>query len=382
MVGSGSTTRHLLLTMRGREARITPGRSARVGRVAGVTTVPPPAAPAPEPISPVQAAALRDGVLPPVEQVRPGIWTLAVPFRFGVPDATLVYVVEGSDGSLAVIDPGWSADGGLDELRHGLAAIGRTLDDVSLVAVTHLHADHLGAAAAIRRATGARVAMHSLEVRALERERADAERNDADIATWGLPEHLRAGVVEAWGSGRRIGMGRIEAPYADVLLEDGDLLPIPGRTIRALWTPGHTSGHVCFLDEADGLLFSGDHVLPRINSGIGLGGRTRTNPLGDYLASLARLDPYADLEVCPGHEYRFRDVVTRAQTLARHREERSRHVAAALDALDRPTLFEVAARVPFSGGIESMTGFLLASALTQTAFHADLLGRADEVRPA
>ena len=75
--------------------------------VASVTTVPPPAAPAPEPISPVQAAALRDGVLPPVEQVRPGIWTLAVSFRFGVPDATLVYVVEGSDGSLAVIDPGW-----------------------------------------------------------------------------------------------------------------------------------------------------------------------------------------------------------------------------------------------------------------------------------
>lgn len=368
--------------MRGREARITPGRSASVGRVAGVTTVPPPAAPAPEPISPVQAAALRDGVLPPVEQVRPGIWTLAVPFRFGVPDATLVYVVEGSDGSLAVIDPGWSADGGLAELRDGLAAIGRTLDDVSLVAVTHLHADHLGAAAAIRRATGARVAMHGLEVRALERERADAERNDADIATWGLPEHLLAGVVEAWGSGRRIGMGRIEAPYADVLLEDGDLLPISGRTIRTLWTPGHTSGHVCFVDEADGLLFSGDHVLPRINSGIGLGGRTGTNPLGDYLASLARLGPYADLEVCPGHEYRFRDVVTRAQTLARHREERSRHVAAALDALDSPTLFEVAARVPFSGGIESMTGFLLASALTQTAFHADLLGRADEVRPA
>ncbi len=348
--------------------------------MSSVTTVPPPATPAPEPISPVQAAALRDGVLPPVEQVRPGIWTFAVPFRSGVPDATLVYVVEGSDGSLAVIDPGWTADGGLRELRDGLGAIGRSLDDVSLVAVTHLHADHLGAAAAIRRATGARVAMHGLEVAALEHERADAERTDADIATWGVPEHLLAGMVEAWGSGRRVGMGRIEAPYADLLLADGDLLPIPGRTIRTLWTPGHTTGHVCFVDEADGLLFTGDHVLPRINSGIGLGGRSDTNPLGDHLASLARLEPYADLEVCPGHEYRFRDVVSRARTLARHREERSRHVAAALDALDHPTLFDVASRVPFSGGIESMTGFLLASALTQTAFHVDLLGRAGEVR--
>lgn len=346
-----------------------------------MTTVPPPAAPAPEPISPVQAAALRDGVLPPVERVRSGVWTLAVPFRFGVPDATLVYVVEGSDGALALIDPGWASDDGLEALRGGLTAIGRSLEDVGLVVVTHLHADHLGAAAAVRRATGARIAMHRLEVEALDREREDAVANDADIATWGLPEDLRSGVVEAWGSGRRIGLGRTAEPFADVLLEDGDVLPVAGRTLRTLWTPGHTTGHCCFVDEAEGLLFTGDHVLPRINSGIGLGGRTSTNPLEDYLASLGRLDRYADLEVCPGHEYRFRDVVARARTLARHREERSRHVAEALDALAAPTLFEVAARVPFSGGIESMRGFLLASALTQTADHAALLGRAGEIRP-
>jgi glyoxylase-like metal-dependent hydrolase (beta-lactamase superfamily II) len=330
----------------------------------------------------VQAAALRAGVLPPPEEVRPGVWTLAVPFRSGVVDATLVYVVEGTDGVLTVIDPGWSRDDDLGALRNGLAAVGRSLDAVGLVVVTHLHADHLGAAAAVRRATGARVAMHRLEVAALEHEREDAVALDADIATWGLPAELRAGVVAQWGSGRRIGLGQTAVPYADVLLEDGDVLPIAGRTIRTLWTPGHTAGHCCFVDETDGLLFTGDHVLPRINAGIGLGGRTPSNPLGDHLASVGRLDGYADLEVCPGHEYRFRDVVTRARTLARHREERSRHVAAALDALTSPTLFEVASRVPFSGGIESMTGFLLASALTQTAFHADLLGRADEIRPA
>lgn len=345
-----------------------------------MTTVPQPAAP--EPTSVVQAAALRDGVLPPVEEVRPGIWTIAVPFLFGVPDATLAYVVKGSDGALAVIDPGWSDDDGLTVLRAGLETIGRRLDDVGLVVVTHLHADHLGAAAAVRRRTGARVAMHRLEVEALHRAREDAAENDAEIATWGVPEHLRAGVVEAWGSGRRIGHGRTAEPFADLQLEDDDELPIAGRSIRTLLTPGHTEGHSCFVDEEDGLLFTGDHVLPRINSGIGLGGRTATNPLGAYLASLRRLEPYDSLEVCPGHEYRFRGVADRARVLAEHREERSRHVSRALDELSRPTLFEVAARVPFSGGIESMTGFLLASALTQTAFHADLLGRADEVRPA
>ncbi len=347
-----------------------------------MTTVPPPAAPAPEPVSPVQAAALRAGALPPVEEVRPGVLTIAVPFRGGVPDATLSYVLEGTDGALAVIDPGWAEDDDLGVLRAGLAAIGRTVDQVGLVVVTHLHADHLGAAAALRRASGARVAMHRLEVEALHREREDAAANDADIARWGLPDALVAGVVAAWGSGRRMGLGRTEEPLADVFVEDGDVLPIAGRAVRALWTPGHTAGHLCLVDESDGLLLTGDHVLPRINPGIGLGGRTATNPLGEYLASLARLEAHADLEVCPGHEYRFRGVVSRARTLARHREERSRHVAAALDTLTVPTLFEVASRVPFSGGIDAMTGFLLASALTQTAFHADLLGRADEIRPA
>ncbi|NII40181.1 glyoxylase-like metal-dependent hydrolase (beta-lactamase superfamily II) [Curtobacterium flaccumfaciens] len=336
----------------------------------------------PSPVSPVQAAALAAGALPPVEEVRPGIWTLAVPFRGGVPDATLVYVVAGDDGSLTVIDPGWSDGGELDVLAAGLRTIGRAVEDVTLIAVTHLHADHLGAAAALRRRSGARVAMHPAEVHALEHARADAEQNERDARTWGVPADRLDGVLAVWGSGRQLGQGTLERPFADLLLEDGDRLPIPGRDVRVLWTPGHTAGHVCLVDEPDGLLFTGDHVLPRINSGVGLGGRTGTNPLRDSLASLAALEPFAGLEVCPGHEYRFVDVVTRARTLTAHRDERTRHVAAALDALDRPTVFEVASRVPFSGGIESMSGYLLASALSQTVFHADLLGRAGELRPA
>ncbi|PZE80192.1 MBL fold metallo-hydrolase [Curtobacterium sp. MCBD17_032] len=336
--------------------------------------------PIPPPVSPAQAEALAAGALPPVEEVRPGIWTIAVPFRGGVPDATLAYVVEGSDGALAVIDPGWSDGGSLDALTDGLRVVGRRVEDVTLVAVTHLHADHLGAASEVRRRSGAPVAMHVAEVHALEHERADAEQNDRDVRTWGVPADRLDGVLAAWGTGRRIGLGAAQRPFADLLLADGDLLPVPGRTIRTLWTPGHTGGHVCFVDEADGLLFTGDHVLPRINPGVGLGGRTATNPLRDALESLAKLDGFDDLEVCPGHEYRFRDVVSRARELVAHREERDRHVAEALDALRRPTLFEVASRVPFSGGIASMSGFLLASALSQTAFHTELLGRADEVR--
>jgi glyoxylase-like metal-dependent hydrolase (beta-lactamase superfamily II) len=36
------------------------------------------------------------------------------------------------------------------------------------------------------------------------------------------------------------------------------------RELRVIPTPGHTKGHVVYLDERRGLLFSGDHVLPHI----------------------------------------------------------------------------------------------------------------------
>jgi glyoxylase-like metal-dependent hydrolase (beta-lactamase superfamily II) len=290
-------------------------------------------------------------------------------------------VLEGADGALAVIDPGWGTADAMDVLERGIAATGHTIDDVTTVVVTHLHVDHLGAAQELRR-RGAVVYVHAEEQAAVARFATDRELASRDIASWGLPEPLRAGVEASWGAGRRLPAAREDGTIADVLLRDGDVVPVAGRPLRAVWTPGHTTGHLCFVDETDGLLFTGDHVLPRINSGLGLGGRTETNPLEDYLASLRRLDGYAAYEVCPGHEYRFLDVTSRAAVLAEHRAERSGFVAAALDALDSPTLYEVAARVPFRGGIESMEGYLLASAVWQTGLHVRALGRADEVRPA
>jgi glyoxylase-like metal-dependent hydrolase (beta-lactamase superfamily II) len=328
----------------------------------------------------VQADALRSGTAPPLEQVRDGVWTMSIPFRAGIPDSTLTYVVEGSDGSLTLIDPGWGVDATIDLLDAGLAAIGRRIEDVGLVAVTHLHIDHVGAAAAVRARSGARVAVHAAEIAAIDHQRTDRALDDADVVGWGVPGPLLPELHERWGVGRRIPSIDIPSVSADLLIGDGDVLPVVGRTLRALWTPGHTTGHLCFVDEPDGLLFTGDHVLPRINSGLGLGGRSVTNPLTDYLDSLRVVSAYPSLEVCPGHEYRFADVAARAAVLVDHRTEREGFVADALDALDHPTMWELASRVPFRGGIESMTGYLLASALAQTSFHVRHLGRSDEVR--
>jgi glyoxylase-like metal-dependent hydrolase (beta-lactamase superfamily II) len=317
-----------------------------------------------------------------------------VPFGAGIPDFTLSYVLDAGDGPLAVIDPGWGTDEALGVFDTALRSFGRTIDEISLVLVTHLHVDHLGAATKLRDRSGARIAMHPAEVEHLRSWTAERAEDDLDIAAWGLPDALIDGVIASWGSGRRPPVADPASFRVDIELADGAELRVGSHVLTTIHTPGHTPGHVCFAaaetdaTAKDGLLFTGDHVLPRINSGLGLGGRVPTNPLEDYLASLELLLPYSELEVCPGHEYRFRDVAARAAVLAEHRAERTQHVAEALDALGgrsglgRPTLYEVAARVPFRGGIESMSGYLLASAVVQTGFHVRLLGRTDEVRSA
>lgn len=114
----------------------------------------------------------------------------------------------------------------------------------------------------------------------------------------------------------------------------GDLLDLPGRRLRAIWTPGHTPGHVCLHLEEEhparlpghGRLFSGDHLLPEITPHIGLyedpDDDTVTDPLGDYLDSLERVGRLAPAEVLPAHQHVFTDASARVRELLAHHEER------------------------------------------------------------
>jgi glyoxylase-like metal-dependent hydrolase (beta-lactamase superfamily II) len=137
----------------------------------------------------------------------------------------------------------------------------------------------------------------------------------------------------------RAARGRRTLPGLSPALPDrevvpGELLDLPGRRLRAIWTPGHTPGHVCLHLEEEhpsqlpghGRLFSGDHLLPRITPHIGLyedpDDATVTDPLGDYLDSLERVGRLTPAEVLPAHQHAFTDATGRVRELLAHHEER------------------------------------------------------------
>jgi glyoxylase-like metal-dependent hydrolase (beta-lactamase superfamily II) len=159
----------------------------------------------------------------------------------------------------------------------------------------------------------------------------------------------------------------------DRLLGDGELADVPGWKLRALHTPGHTPGHLCFVDERSRRLFSGDHVLPRITPNISAQRGDPASPLQAYLDSLTRTRDLDVDEVLPAHEWRFRGLVGRVDAITAHHERRLAELLAAARRHPGSTPWELAGQLTWSRPWAEYGGQMRIFAVTETAAHLDLL---------
>ncbi|PPF86083.1 hypothetical protein C5E07_17475 [Pseudoclavibacter sp. RFBJ3] len=324
--------------------------------------------------SAAQEAAWHDGAVAPLEAVRDGIWTVGSPMPAGptpggrIP-CTLASVIADEAGGVHVIDPGSDSEANLAVLSDAITATGHRLDQVRSIIATHLHHDHLGLAERLRDATGAPIVLHRAEQAALDALAADVpsiEVETARLVDWGVPVDRRPEILRL--------VGRSATPVslrADVLVDDAQLLDVPGRRLRAVHTPGHTPGHLSIVDEETRLVFTGDHVSPVLHPGLGLGGDDGNNPVLQYQRSLRRIVELGVDEAVPGHGYRFVGLAERCGEHARHHQRRTDEVASALEASPDASIFEIASRLTWSAGWANLDGFTLRSALQQTAMHVE-----------
>ncbi len=153
------------------------------------------------------------------------------------------YLLEYSQGMILV-------DCGSKRQEQQVMGIMRRLgrSDLRLILITHAHLDHYGSAAALRRLTGASVAIHRLDAPAM----AQAQTNVGQTRGFGRFIQSILPLAEL--------ALRPEPLQADLLLEDGDDLGDFGLNARVLHTPGHTAGSACLWVE-ERLVFSGDLIL-------------------------------------------------------------------------------------------------------------------------
>jgi glyoxylase-like metal-dependent hydrolase (beta-lactamase superfamily II) len=243
--------------------------------------------------------------------------------------AVNVYAIDDGD-ELVLIDGGWSLPESLVLFEQSLAAIERDPAHIRQIFVTHGHRDHYTQAVALRRRYGAEVLLG-------EGERATLEA--VNSVPTGAPSSSLLRLREA-GAGEVADL-LAKVPWVRPAMDDwqppdrwltGGDIPLHGRTLTAIPTPGHTRGHLVFFDSAAGLMFTGDHVLPHITPSIGFELRPSALPLGEFLDSLRLMTQYPDAELLPAHGPVTGSVHARVGELIAHHDQRLREV---WDAVDR-----------------------------------------------
>jgi glyoxylase-like metal-dependent hydrolase (beta-lactamase superfamily II) len=147
------------------------------------------------------------------------------------------------------------------------------------------------------------------------------------------------------------------------------------RTLEAIGTPGHTRGHLVFLDRAAGLLFAGDHVLPHITPSVGFEVDPPRLALADYLGSLRLVRLLPDAAMLPAHGPPGGSVHARVDVLLDHHDVRLAQAAAALRGGPR-TAYEVATELRWTSRLRrfaELDPFNQMLAVFETALHLDLL---------
>ena len=312
--------------------------------------------------------------MPPVEQVRPGLWSIPVPIPNNPLRYVLVYALH-TDRGPYLIDAGWNTDDSYGALKAGLERMGTSVADVQGVLVSHIHPDHFGLAGRIREESGAWVGMHPADIELIHGRY--VEPGPLLQAVWDTLEMAGAPAdeMEALQQASMPVLPLVASTDPDVVMSDGFRPDVPGWDIRAIWTPGHTPGHLCFYDQRQRLMFSGDHVLPRITPNVSLLDEEGIDPLGDFLTSLRKVGAEETEEVLPAHEHRFVGLSERVEELIAHHEDRFDQIERIISE-GATTAWEVAALMEWSRPWERISGFMRRMALFEALAHL----RALEVR--
>lgn len=314
------------------------------------------------------------------DRVAPGVYRIPLPLPNDGLRAVNVYATEDDDG-LVLIDAGWALLESIQRLESGLAEIGHDLGEVHTVLVTHIHHDHYTQALSLRRLFGSRVYLGAGERPGLEHLRSIGTNVPImmldKIRRHGAPDLASALTSRNWG---RFDPDDWELP--DDWITAGRIT-LSSRVLSAIPTPGHTRGHVVFLDAEAGLLFSGDHVLPHITPSIGFESVDESIPLADYLDSLRLVACYSDARLLPAHGPPGDSVHRRVDELLAHHERRLAESLAAFTERRSLNAHHVARKLTWTSRHRPFTdldAFNQMLAVNETAAHLDVLAVRGELR--
>jgi glyoxylase-like metal-dependent hydrolase (beta-lactamase superfamily II) len=249
-------------------------------------------------------------------ELEPGILRLTLPLPTG-PKHVHCYLLRGGDGWTLV-------DTGLGLMETPWEAILAELDaPVARIFITHMHPDHVGGASEAAAATRAPVFQGRLDYAQCERVWG-SDGWPEQIAAWFTRQGATPAIADELIASGHVFADFVRFAWNPTLLDPGDHLD----GWEVLWVPGHADGHLAL--HRDGVLIAGDSLLTPITPAIGLYPESRSDPLGDYLDTLAAIERLAPRVSYGGHGESVADPAPRARAIADHHADRLDRTAAAL----------------------------------------------------
>lgn len=146
--------------------------------------------------------------------------------------------------------------------------------NIKYILATHAHPDHILGVDKFREIYRAPFLMHKEDYKFFQK-----PENYITFKLWGFPE----------------------IPKASSLFEDGELIKIGKKILKVIHTPGHSPGSVCFWEEEEGILFTGDTLFVQ---GIG----RADLPGGNYKLMMESIRKRLlilpeETKIYPGHDY-------------------------------------------------------------------------------
>lgn len=309
------------------------------------------------------------------ETITDDVARIALPLP--LPDLRSVntYLLHSPTHGVTLVDPGWAFPPAETALTQALDALGYVISDVERIVVTHQHWDHYSLGVQWRDRYGIELMLGREERHSIE----SFARLPHQVHPTQVPQLRRAGAFELaaeidgleWEPYER----GVPFTFPDRWLDDGEVIDCGVATIAVRATPGHTRGHVVFEDSVHGLMFTGDHLLPRITPSIAFERAPQQLPLRSYLDSLQLILDLPDARMLPAHGATDRTTHDRADELLDHHATRLQAVGD-LVAAGRSRSVDVAAEMRWTRkelALDALNPVHRMTAVLEVQAHLDLL---------
>lgn len=320
-----------------------------------------------------------------MEEVLPSLWRIPVPLKGNPLKELNSYVIlgghDGAGGKNLLIDTGFRTKECREALEEGLSCLKTGMRDTDIL-LTHLHADHCGNGPDLVE-KGSRMFISRIDGKLMTGQHQWGgveklhEHRAARLEKNGIPRPMIQQMLDCTPS-------RSMAPdpgYGDyTFLDEDDVIEAGRYRLKAIYTPGHTPGQMCFEIMGTGAMILGDHVLfditPNITDWPGV-----EDALGDYLDSLSKIDGYDVVLPLPGHRKRG-DFHGRIEEIKAHHRQRLEECCQVIKGLGKAKLYDIAGKMTWKIKADGWDGFPPAQrwfALGECLSHIDHLKRIGRV---